>query len=817
MFVFSPKPLLSTEMLQNSDTVNQVDLVPTLATILGLPIPFANLGTVILEALPSLSEGNDILSDWKFALKMLWHNVQQTTEYMKQYTKNTNQFSQEKLSLLQMKYTMLKENIKSLVSLEDFVDFSWHMKGYLSLVREICEEVWVQFDAALMCNGLLLMFVSVFFIFLLIDGIPGDKFREIFSGIFLYIVFGGLMVTALGTLICYVINLVDNIEISVYISTGVLSMIMMAVVIIRSWIAISSHWQSQIKLSDLSDIVGRLLLLLSLCGLFSNSYIVEEARVLSYLLLTMAWYFVHHFKPLKPEPVGRVKSFEKQAVSWYNKSILTTLKFKLYMFVAMLSVLIRLSQYYWLCREEQIGCEALALRKGHSFANFLTVRYCNTHCFFTLISLALFITVARIWLRSCGNLVGFSLSVTLARYGPTIVVVCTGGFWVLQSLPKDTKSKLFLPWQIQFLPWIIYTVVFVAFVTTFVQPLSIFVVPKKKESITVPVYGQTNVIPHLFTQVKELMRGQSKSGVIAGDVNVRKELPVVYGLATAYSSVFVNIAVFVCLLVALLLGDALAPSVVLMCTTATVLLTILSAVQYEKALHSDQLFSVPWSSVVCWGFLAMCFFYGTGHTATFPGIQWEAAFVGTGGQFSNHIVPALLICINTFASHVVMSLMLPVLLVAPFTLHVMFPKILPSAAKDGVKSKDIKQGELVLYKKYDLLYEGAFILCARYILFFGIRVSWVKKNIVACSCITYFLHTYVSFIHFYAGDIIVKCSSSSHTSRISTVGKTNALWGTMVGGHIHRNLIKLPMCSLNKSDLVTFLQTCVQIICQLKQ
>lgn len=159
---------------------------------------------------------------------------------------------------------------------------------------------------------------------------------------------------------------------------------------------------------------------------------------------------------------------------------------------------------------------------------------------------------------------------------------------------------------------------------------------------------------------------------------------------------------------------------------------------------TDQLFNVPWSSVVCWGFLAMCFFYGTGHTPTFPGIQWEAAFVGTGGQFSNHIVPALLICINTFASHIVMSLMIPVLLVAPFTLHVMFSKILPSAAKDGVKSKDIKQGELVLYKKDDLLYEGTFTLCARYILFFGIRVSWVEKNIVACSCITYYIHMFLS-------------------------------------------------------------------------
>lgn len=48
----------------------------------------------------------------------------------------------------------------------------------------------------------------------------------------------------------------------------------------------------------------------------------------------------------------------------------------------------------------------------------------------------------------------------------------------------------------------------------------------------------------------------------------------------------------------------------------------------------------------------------------------------------------------------------------------------------------------------------------------------MKKNIVACSCITY-----VSFMHFYADeDIIVKYSSSSLTSGVSAVGLVEN-WG----------------------------------------
>jgi phosphatidylinositol glycan class O len=577
MFVYSPKPLLSTK-ISHTDTVNQVDLVPTLATILGLPIPYANLGTVILEALPSMNEAKDTISDWKFALKTLWENVQQTMEYTMQYSKKTNQFSQEKLSYLGGNYTMLAENIQFVSSLDDFVHFTSHVKGYFSLVRQMCEEVWVQFDAVLMYSGLLVTFVSVFFIFLLIDGVPGDQFREILSGTFLYIVFGGLVFTAFGILVCYSVNLVDNIETSMYLSTGILSMIMVTVVIIRNWLVVSFHWQNWSKLSDWPSMIGRILLLLSLCGLFSNSYVVEEARILSYFLLTMAWLLIYDFKSLKPEPTGRVKASEKQPA----------LKLRLVMCVILLSVLVRLSHYYWLCREEQMDCESYAVHKAQSISGLVGMRYCNTQCLFVLIFLALLVTIARIWLRSCGNLVGFSLTVTLARYCPSIIVVCTGGFWILQSLPKDTKFKLFLPWQIQFLPWVIYLVVCVALLTIFVHPLSICVVPKKKERLAVPVYGQSNVIPHLFSQVKELMRGRSKSGVRRCDDNVGKELPIVYGLATAYSSVFVNLGIFVCLLLALLLGDSLAPSVVLMCTSATLLLTILSAIQYEKALYTGE-------------------------------------------------------------------------------------------------------------------------------------------------------------------------------------------------------------------------------------
>lgn len=725
MFVFSSRPLLSIDIVSPTDTVRQVDLVPTLSAILGLPIPFSNLGTIILETLPVSNEHSNILSDYTFALKSLWQNIQQTSDYIKLYSENTNQLSQDNLDLLRKNFMILKEMIKSVSTVEDFVQFYTHAKSYLTHIREMCEEVWVQFDSDLMFHGLVLTFLSGSFIFLLVDGIPVDELKGIINGYFLATVFGSIFLTVVGIVICNYLEFLDNLEISLYFSTGLLSVTIMFMVIFRNWFTILTQIHIKTKLVDFTYIAGRIMVIFSLGGLFSNSYIIEEARVLSYLLLTMAWLLVYSYIPLKFENVGRGKMSEKQ--SWFSKTLIPAVRLKLVMFAVLLSVLIRLSQYFWLCREEQNNCESSISHKTHLFASVMNLKYCNSQCLFTLICLALFVTIARIWLRSCGNLVGFSPTVIFSRYSPTLVVVCIGGYWVLQSLPKDSQRKLLLPWQIQFLPWIVYGVMFIALLTLFIQPLSIFLVPKKKESMTFPVYGQTNIIPHIFNQMKELMQGSARENAEKND------FPIVYGLATVYSSVFVNIGVYICLPIALVLGISLAPSVVLMCTTGTVLVALLSAIHYEKSLLTAQLFHVPWSSVICWGFFTLYCFYGTGHNATFPGIQWEAAFVGTGGQFENHIVPGFLISINTFASHIVLSLMLPILLIAPFTLHVMFPKMVPSSSKDIIKINDMKRGELILYEKDDLLYYGMFTLCTKFILFFGFRIFSCMLSVTASS------------------------------------------------------------------------------------
>lgn len=64
---------------------------------------------------------------------------------------------------------------------------------------------------------------------------------------------------------------------------------------------------------------------------------------------------------------------------------------------------------------------------------------------------------------------------------------------------------------------------------------------------------------------------------------------------------------------------------------------------------------VPWNAVIAWVLATAQFFYSTGHQPIFPTIHWNAAFVGFHEDHATHLVPALLVAANTFASHILFA------------------------------------------------------------------------------------------------------------------------------------------------------------------
>lgn len=128
-------------------------------------------------------------------------------------------------------------------------------------------------------------------------------------------------------------------------------------------------------------------------------------------------------------------------------------------------------------------------------------------------------------------------------------------------------------------------------------------------------------------------------------------------------------------------------------------------------------------------FLAIYFFYGTGHQPTFPNIVWEAAFVGTGGTFTSNYIPAALVVINTFGSYILIGFLLPMLQVAPFSIYAIVTS-LTNKKKD--EHRDISKGDITLMENDNILLTNTFGLSCKYICCFAIRVSLLLVNHFYC-------------------------------------------------------------------------------------
>ncbi|XP_078042673.1 phosphatidylinositol glycan anchor biosynthesis class O [Augochlora pura] len=697
MFVYSLIPLQKYNSVRS--TVNQIDLVSTLASILGTPIPFSNLGSVVLDSLPSSTKKGNLQDDMWYSLHSMWRNVAQTKKYIDVYSAHSHLFSEEQFQNLEIMYNHLMEQMKDVNTIEEFELFIQNSKSYFKLLKDTCSEIWVQFDSSLMLKGLLLMFCTLFFFYLFITGIPESRMSQIFQTSYLQYSILVNIITALIIFFLYFFDILSEFKNSTFCATGLVSMALLVVLIAKNWDVISMSWYDYCKIKKLVYIT-RVILIITVCCLFSNSYIVEEDNVLSFLLITLVCLLTFN---LKKESSN--ECYERKPKPFVKSQSKSNLKIVIIVIGLLACISIRLSHYFWRCREEQQQrmCSLFITGKSSSITSNSLERVLLA---VTLIVLALYVTIVRLWLQNCGNLTGFSPSVLVGQYCPVVIGVCMGCYWVLQRLPKFIKVKFVLSWQVSTLPNIVYSLSLVAISILYYRPLSIFLLPKKKESIS--VYSDENIVPRLFEKIKESIY---RKRIDADDT------PVVYGLGTAYSAAFISLSVFLMLLYSLLLGDILSPSTFLMFISCGSVLGLSAIERYTNATSISELVEVPISTLVCWFLLADYFFYGTGHQSTFPTIHWDAAFVGTGGHFYGSLLPAILIGINTFGSHIILGATLPLLVIVPFTLYLVFPKLV----KAKFSEDDLKRGELLLFEQDSVFHTAVFSVAGKYALLHGIR------------------------------------------------------------------------------------------------
>ncbi|XP_078406582.1 GPI ethanolamine phosphate transferase 3, catalytic subunit isoform X1 [Cetorhinus maximus] len=688
LFIYSTLPLFEIKHAEDPDVVSQIDLVPTLALLLGVPIPFSNIGMVMVEMFISEPKLDD--NQYLEQAKALHINAIQVNRFLESYSYAAKDLPVTKLRYLKelfstamAEYNDLIENMQ--VSQKFVTDQDFHTRfqkllttqqHYLRETKEICRESWARFNPAHMLCGILLLAATCVHCFLVSE--TAATFESLYKQLLLYPVIWGL---AAG-LTVYIWMLTSD--------------SMVKPLIICCWVAIGSHvsfhwnfWRLKLNNDHIANkliqssnaaiqwksllkfLVPLGLLLLRSLAMFSNSFVITEGQVVSFLLKSIVTFTILKLKwngkltsyylntPFVPEMQKNSGSISYKRESFYLIGLL----------VAFLLCVLFSSNFYN-CREELADCEPSSFLKPLSRLNDSQQR--NFHYILSISSLAALVYLIRKWFLHYGNLNSSHLVVFFVRLGFPFIVFFLCCYWAVNAAPEETSIKLQeLTKKIAIVvPGIIFVLIMTGFLIVLWNPITVFVKDNRQSDETlVPPYkgcpemedDSLYVVPLIYRKMQQSM------SIYFNDNQMKTRTVAAYGLGTVYSAALLTVLALLTLLLIMLHNERMSLAFLLLFLEGFSFLEIHGTAR-NLSLQSDNTgyFSVPWYAVIAWAFSATQFFYATGHQPTFPAIQWNAAFVGFIEGHSTNILPALLVGMNTFASHILFAVGCPLLLLWPF-------------------------------------------------------------------------------------------------------------------------------------------------------
>lgn len=758
LFAYSKKLVFVTNT--GTNTMDQIDLTPTLATILGVPIPFSNLGRINFDIVPDVL--SPYLSNLQTQLLHTWQNVKQVHLYFHSYTADTSddqlpdQLLNEYLKRFQIFSMRVSNSLFNEGSIENFCQ---DVRKHLDEIAVDCRKIWAQFDASYISQGLLFMAVITLFLFLITANLDADQFEAIFSYNHLSTVYTIVLGAPIAGLIAHLacsweFTVIDALHYFCFSSIGIA-----AFLLVQNWDLIATNWSTQ---RHFSNIDTRSMFILSVSVFFSNSFVVEEQKVLCYLLGGALVAFLYK---IRREYVwlAKLRKFRPELI--FNASFA-----KLVVLTLSAVLLLRVSYYLHRCREEQGDCnESKSTR----------VNWIDLLPILVLISFA---AVSRLFLKKCGNLTGFSAHVLIARYGIVVAAIaCSLHF--LATLAYNAKAVKGLQIRVDAMAWIVYIVFILQVATLCVKPLMLYVHQRTQQrAFNVNVFG--SVIPQIVRQMYEQANDDESNG--------NDDIPIVYGLATVYSSVLISFSVGFVFVLALLLGPLAANGVFVTLFVAVVLLVLNAIHRYQRCTKLGNYSKVPFEvrevisesifnyfiylllllfaafclqpevlALVSWHLLGHYSFYATSHQATLSQVDWHAAFVGRTALYDhNNVISAILILINTFGGHFLIFVLYPLLVITPNALYTLYPSLAPRRTEKiviknqngtkqreivkkitanidstGIKANpntgpdnatdnlDIPHGELTLYENEKLFFSQLYKTGAQLIILQTLRVS----------------------------------------------------------------------------------------------
>ncbi|XP_060752128.1 GPI ethanolamine phosphate transferase 3 isoform X2 [Tachysurus vachellii] len=721
LFLYSGSPLFPARDTQvEPEVVPQTDLVPTLALLLGIPIPYSSMGQVMLPLFPSSLDAPVGLSQGE----ALWINVKQVHRFLETYSSMAKDIPEDSLSQLRTRFSQISDQYMS--SIHDGTpappQLVASMQEYLSSVRETCRASWARFNPLKMAAGLLVLGFGCILCYII-----SELSVVVLQGAMLKTpVLAGLLVG--GVVAVGQIFFLGFAEVSWCLGAAVLCSEALFL-----WLARRAsprgrlfHWRLLTP--------PLLALLLRCASLLSDSYVISEGRVVTFLLFSLGLYVPFQLNwdgLLLPSPSSDTQKPQSLLAPSLPPSVVRRESGTLLVCTGVLVACLYLSLSFHSCREEQGTCQPSVFLTPLSRVQDSRLR--NLHYILSLASLSAWSFLLHRWLRHYGNLNCKGVCVFTARCLLPLASVCMGLHWAVSATPEDTFRNLaeLIRLAQVILPRLVFGLLGLGMLLLWLDPLTVFLksrAPLNSRSSIMPpprYRASTGISPqaelhHLIPQLYQRIRQSlDDEGTHGSDPDGRPAVEA-YGLGTVYSAPLILLCGLMGLGMLLLHPEGMALAFMLLLLQAAALLHLhASSSNLSSQQSHSSLFSVPWAPVVLWSLAASQFFHATGHLPTFPSIQWGAAFVGFPQGHTGTALPASLITLNTFSSHILFAVSCPLLLFWPLVCELRGTRTIRSG---GGKDGDEVVMEMRLQANPQQFSSALLQLAARYLFINGVQV-----------------------------------------------------------------------------------------------
>ncbi|XP_051906202.1 GPI ethanolamine phosphate transferase 3 [Hippocampus zosterae] len=741
LFLYSAVPLFPGPPSQDEpDVVPQINLVPTLALLLGVPIPYSSVGQVLLPLFPEFDPAQGALAGLS-QHEALWINTKQVSRFLVTYSALAKDIPSESLAVLQHQYENLSSEYLTFAreGRSPPRELSLALQAYLTSVQDVCRATWARFNPLKMTAGLIILALACLMCFTVSEmssALVGENRFRLRAAVVVALLVG--VCVAAGQLLSWgSVELAWCMAASAFTSElfflcQALQSKTSAAVKNGAKAPKSASWRTPRYLLSPPLVVT----LLRFASMLSNSYVITEGQSVTFLLRSLALYIPLRLNwdglllPANQDP-SKPASFLPSPAS--PPSTVRKESSTLVAFFALLVGSLYLSLFFHGCREEQHACQpspflsSLARVKDNQLKNILYV--------LSVFSLAVWTYLLRKCLQHYGNLNSSGGTVFTARWILPLLSVCLGLHWAVSASPENSFRNLseFIKLAQIFIPRAAYCLLGLGVALIWLDPLTVFVKTRpasgtlKNLSVPPPRYrASTGISPqaelhHLIPQIYQHMRRSLDDGETSGGNEVDNRPAVeAYGLGTVYSAPLLLFCGLLGLGLLHLHPEGMALSFLLLLFEMGALLHIHASSTTLcdlRGVYSGG-FNVPWTPVVLWSLAATQFFHATGHLPTFSSIQWEAAFVGFPGGHTGTFLPASLVTLNTFASHILFAVGCPLLLFWPLVCEVRGSRAGKASGEGGEEAVM----EMRLREKPQLFSSALLQLSARYLFILGLQV-----------------------------------------------------------------------------------------------